>query len=82
MMVVWDPTANAGEGLWFAATDAEIIVGRPNPGNVGNSSTKGFGMAFDGYLGGAPAWFYRESAHKIMTSSSRAMLGVQTTNLP
>ena len=79
MVVAWDPTANGGAGLWFVATDAEIIVGTPNPGNVLNSSTKGFGAAFDGYFGGAPAWFYGDLAREIMTSSSRAILGVDDT---
>jgi hypothetical protein len=79
MVVAWDPTANGGAGLWFVATDAEIIVGTPNPGNVLNSSTKGFGAAFDGYFCGAPAWFYGDSAREIMTSSSRAILGVDDT---
>jgi hypothetical protein len=81
MMVAWDPAANAGNGLWFTATDAEIVVMTSNSGNLGNSSTKGFGTAFDGYVGGAPAWFYGQSARKIMTSSSRAILGIQNTNL-
>jgi hypothetical protein len=73
-MVAWDP---AGNGLLFTATDSEIVVMPSNPGNVGNSSTKGFGTAFDGYVGGAPAWFYGESARTIMTTSSRAILGIQ-----
>ena len=77
MMAAWDPSASGGNGRWFIATDAEIVVLTPPGANVGNSSTKGFGSAFDGYLGGAPAWFYRQPAREVMTPSSRATLGVQ-----